>query len=862
MSSAVSLGHSFALRLVAVVWIGFLARLCADIGRFVRLRYHMRMESRRASLPYVVWLVLFSVGALLAQPGSGRGPGTGQSLPPGTITGQVYDEDLSVPIEYANIVLRSQRDSSQVTGTITDNSGRFSLTGVRPGRYFLEVSFIGYRGKTVSDIALGPGATKDLGRLSLRPTAVAMPGVEATAERPTLEYRIDKKVVDVAKMATAASGTAVDVLENVPSVKVDVEGNLTLRGSSNYTVLVDGKPSPIEGSDALQQIPAGTIDKIEIVTNPSAKYDPEGVSGIINVLLKKQRQAGWSGTASLDGGLPHRYGGSFLVNYRLDGLSLFAGADLRQDRSPGTRTTRSWTRDTTGKTTHRSSTGEGERGHGSYGLRAGGDYRLSRHDRTSLSLRYGDHGFGTNQLATYQRWTVSGADTSVRVSRDSSRRGSGFLSLNLDHQHTFDREGHQLAASLTFNRRDGRDRSVNLLSTEGGTVISGRREEGSDPRQPIQVELDYTLPLGQESKFEAGYQAGFHRARSENRVFEYVAAGDSYEFRPEYSQTVLRADNIHAAYAQYAGKWSKLGFQPAFRLERSDRTVVADSGDYPFNRWDYFPSLHLSCDLPARQQVMASYTRRIERPRGWELWPFLSRQDAYNVRKGSPDLRPEISDALEAGWQMPLGPSRISAEAYYRITHDKVERIRSVYAPGVILHTAANVGADYSLGTELLFDLQLLRWWRANVSADIYDYRVTGRLNNQDFFNSSFNWGGRFSNDFTLPTMTRLQLSLRYRSPEASAQGTEAGRLMTDAAIRQQFFNRQLSVTLQVRDLLGTGKFESTAQGQDFYSYFRLKRAAPMVSLNLTWNFNNYRPERRQRDEGAEEIERGGEFEQ
>ena len=807
----------------------------------------------------VLVITLAAVGSLFAQPG----PGMGQGMPAGSITGQVYDADLNVPIEYANIVLHSQRDSQQVNGTITDNTGRFTLTGVRPGLYYVDVSFIGYRHRTVSDVAVSPGAVRDLGRLTLRQSAVAIPGVNVTAERPTLEYRIDKKVVDVSRMATAASGTAVDVLENVPSVKVDVEGNLTLRGSSNYTVLIDGKPSPVEGSDALQQIPAGTIDKIEVVTNPSAKYDPEGVSGVINVLLKKQRQAGVSGTTSVDAGWPRRYGGNFLLSYRHDGFTLFGGADLRQDGFPGTRLTESWTyEDSTGDTTFSNSTGEGERGHGSYGLRAGGDYRFSDHDRTSLSVRYGDHGFGMNQSATYTRWTSAAADTARELSRDSSRRGGDHLSINLDHQHTFDREGHELAASVHYMRRGGDEWSTNLLLDTLGNIISGRREEQTGPRQPIRMKLDYSLPLRTEDKFEAGYQAGIHRAQSTRRVFEYVSAADSFEFRPEYSQSVKYSDNIHALYTQYAGKLSGFGFQPALRVERSDRAVVSDSGTYPFNRWDYFPSLHVSHDLPANQQVMASYTRRIQRPRGWELWPFISRQDAYNVRKGNPDLKPEITDALDAGWQMPLGQSRISAEAYYRITHDKVERIRSVYAPGVILHTAVNVGADYSLGTELLFDLQLLKWWRANVSADIYDYRVTGELNGQDFSNSSFNWGGRFSNDFTLPTMTRLQLSLRYRSPEASAQGTEAGRLMTDAAIRQQFFNRQLSVTLQVRDLLGTGKFESTAQGEDFYSYFRFKRAAPMVSLNLTWNFNNYRPDRRQREADSEDLDNGGEFEQ
>jgi len=660
-------------------------------------------------------------------------------------------------------------------------------------------------------------------------------------------------------MATAASGTAVDVLENVPSVRVDVEGNVSLRGSQNFTVLIDGKPSPIEGSDALQQIPAATIDRIEIITNPSAKYDPEGISGIVNVILKKQRQAGISGVASIDGGRPERYGGSLLLNYRRDGLSLFAGADLSSHRSPGERRTETWTRrsDTTMWTT---SEGDGSRGHSSYGLRLGGDYQFTESDRTSLSVRFGRQGSGMDQQATYRRWPVPGADTSQELSRDTSRRGGSHLSVNLEHQHRFDRAGHQLLGSASCMRRAGSDRSVNLLALPDGVIKSGRQQEETGPRQPVHLKLDYTLPLGGEDRLEAGVNGAIHRARSESRVWEYDTAAGSYKYRPEYSQTVDYADNIAAVYAQYAGRRSSFGFQPGLRIEHSDRLVSSDSGEYPFRRWGCFPTLHVSYDLPVHQQVMASYTRRIERPRGWELWPFLSRQDAYNVRRGNPELKPEIIDAFEAGYQLPLGANRVSLEAYYRTTHDKVERVRSTFEPGVILHTAANVGDDHSLGTELLLDLQLLRAWRVSLSSDFYRYRISGRLGEQEFSNSSFNWGGRLSTDLTLPSQTRFQLGARYESPRASAQGREAGRLMTDAAIRQHCFNRQLSLTLQARDLLGTAGFESAAEGRDFYSYFRFRRQSPMFSLNVTWNFNNYRPEKRRQEGDAEELEREAEY--
>jgi len=826
------------------------------------------MEFRNLRLPLaaVTLLALSAVGGLFAQPA----PGAERAMTAGSIAGQVYDADLNVPIEYANIVLHSQRDSSQVNGAVTDKSGHFVLTGIRPGRYFLEVSFIGYRDKTVRDVAVGPGAVRDLGRVTLRQSAVAMPGVEATAERPTLEYRIDKKVVDVSKMATAASGTAVDVLENVPSVKVDVEGNLTLRGSSNYTVLIDGKPSPVEGSDALQQIPAGTIDKIEVITNPSVKYDPEGVSGIVNVLLKKQKQAGVSGTASLDGGWPERYGGSFLLSYRRDRLSLFGGANLRRGRFPGSRLSESWTRDdSTGDTTFSNSSGSGDRGHNFYGLRAGGDYQFSENDQTSLRLRFGGMGFGMNETSTYRRWSSSLSDTAFELSRDSSNHGGYYLSADVEHKHTFGREGHELMASVDYRRQDGDDWSVSRLSTQGTNLSSGLREKETGPRQPVQLKLDYSLPLRQEDKFEAGAQASIHRAKSIDstwalsRDMAQLSSIGIVSQAPHdsllYGQSVDYSDNIVAFYAQYPGKFGKLGLQPGFRVEHTDRLVAGDTGaPIPLKRWDYFPSLHLSYELGAEQQVMASYTRRIERPRGWELWPFLSHRDAYNVQVGNPNLRPELTDALEAGWQMPLGESRISAEAYYRVTHDKIDHLRSVYSPGVILFTTDNVGTDYSLGTELLFDLQLRKWWSIDLSGDLYDYQLVTSVGNSD---KSFSWEGRFSNEFRLPTQTRLQLSLHFESPEVSAQGRDEGHLISSAALRQQFFDRRLSVTLQARDLFGSGRFESTSKGPDFYNHVRFERSAPMLSLNLTWNFNNHKPDRRDREEAPEE-ENGDEYQQ
>jgi len=409
---------------------------------------------------------------------------------------------------------------------------------------------------------------------------------------------------------------------------------------------------------------------------------------------------------------------------------------------------------------------------------------------------------------------------------------------------------------------DEDERSTTMLSDSlTGAVAAGRRERQTGPRQPADLKLEYTLPLREDDKFEAGASATLHNALSSLDVWEYSPQAESFEFRPEYGLLVNYTEQRPAFYAQYAGKFGRFGLQPGFRVEYANRVVDAgDSGKFAFKRWDYFPTLHASFSLPSENELMASYTRRIQRQRGWELWPFLTRMDAYNVRRGNPNLRPEMTDAIEAGWQRPFGESQVALEGYYRVTHDKVEHVRSVFEPGVILHTAENVGTDYALGVEGTADLAIAKWWNLDLTADLYNYRMAGYVNQSAFDTSSLSWEGRLSSEFRLPTQTRLTFSVRYESPEVSAQGTDAGHLRADAAIRQAFFNRQFVVTLQARDLLGTGGFESTSRGADFYNYSRFTRQAPMFSLNLVWNFNNYKPERRQQDQ-LEEDNGGNETE-
>ena len=789
--------------------------------------------------------------ALSAQPGSKPGNGAAG----GAIVGQVYDADQSIPIEYANVVLYRQRDSGVVNGTVTRADGSYVLANVPAGRFYLEMSFMGFRLRRVDSVQVAPGARIDLGRTALRQTAVAMPGVEATAERPSLSYKIDKKVIEVARQVTAASGTAVDVLENVPSVKVDVDGNVALRGSKNFSVLIDGRPTLLDPSDALRQMPAGTLDRIEVITNPSAKYDAEGTTGIINLITKRQRGSGLSGVVNANGGLWGRYGGDFTLSWTSGILSVFAAADYNRRPTPGTQRSEQWTADT-GETLYVNSAGNSTRAPRMAGARAGFDLGWARSDRSSFAVFYGSTRMGFDRSATLEQWSSPGTDT-VRYQSDAHLlRGGDYVSVALEHRHGFGSladTAHGLSGRAELQRREHTGSATTELF-DGERQVSGWRATQTGPANRWLLNADYVLPIRGAGRFEAGYQSSFGRPTFENGLYQYDPAADSFQYLPEYSSTTVLAYDIHALYSTWTGGWRRLEYKVGVRGEYSSQRIDDSGMDSVllFTTKGLFPTAHLSYQLGGSRVLQASYARRTRRPTGRDLVPSLVWQDAYNVQQGNPSLLPEYINSWEAGSAIPLGPGQASVTAYYRTTRDKSEEVQSFYREGVVLHESRNIGDDRSLGAELSLDIVPFKWWTISPSGDIYDYRIAGVVQGQEFSRSSVNWSARLGNELRLPTGTKIQLNAGYESPSVSAQGRREAVLTTDLGVRQIFFKR-LAAVFQVRDLLGTGGEESTTSGSGFYSRSSFSPRSPVFLLSLNWNFNNFRPTRRMQDTGREE---------
>lgn len=775
----------------------------------------------------------------------------------GTIIGRVLDIETGKSVEYANIVLLNAQDSSLITGTVSDAEGKFILNKISSGKFYLDVRFIGFDRERFDVSIIPQKRFIDIGNIFLRPSLFKLGDVVVRGDRSPVTYQIDKKVIDVNKMQTVISGNAADVLQNVPSVTTDIEGNVNLRGNSNFTVLIDGRPSVIGAQDALQQIPASSISKIEIITNPSAKYDPEGAAGIINILLKKNQNLGLSGIVNANAGLRNKYGGDFLFEYKTTDYNLNFGLDYNRRFSPGT-SSEEKRFIISNSISYLNSNGNMEWERKSFGIRGGIEFILGENDFLNVGGRFGKRQGPRNSFLDYSQWSQTNPHPLLYESNTLAERSGNHNSLNFTYLHKFNAIGHEIKSEIDLGYDDG-DESNITEQFSNGLQSGGKKTTESGPSKEFEGKLEYVLPLSETSKFEAGYQGQAEITNDRNELFEYNPSTQVYDFQSLYSNSIYYKNSDHAFYSIYSDNLGGLGLQGGLRTEYTFRTVTFNNQQYSINRWDLFPSFHSSYKLSEGMQVMASYTRRIQRPHGWSLEPFLTWMDANNVRQGNPSLKPEFIDSYDAGIQTSIADISLSADLYYRVTHNKVEQIRSVYQENITLNSIENVGADYSLGGEFMMIFDPYEFWNVNLMANLYNYKIEGLLYNEDFSRESFNWNARLNNVFRLEISTQMQLNLNYSGPRVSSQGRWEESFAADVSVKHDLFDKKLSLILQVRDIFRSAKYVSTSNGPDFFSYNYYKRESPVVMLTVRINFNNYKP-KNDREEGENQNGIGEEF--
>ncbi len=665
---------------------------------------------------YITIILLITALGLSAQGGhSGGGMNKGDMPKDAVVRGIVKDDQYKTAVKFANVVLFSARDSSVVEGVVCDENGSFEMTELAYGRYYILVDFLGYEKVNIEDIKLHPRQKeKDMGTIYLKHIAENIEEVEILAERNFVEYKIDRKVINISKNINASGGTIVDALENAPSIQVDIDGNVTMRGSSNFKVLIDGKPTVLDANDILQQIPASSVENIEIITNPSVKYDPDGTTGILNIIMKKEHRSGFTGIINTSVGTGDKYNADFLINYRGEKANYYFGANYGDRTHAGTSESLRKTY-LTNDTNFLYSESERDHRRHYYSVKAGLDLYLNDKNTLSFSGRYGSFGFGMGTYSLNHEYNDFGTTDLYTVNDGMYDVGGNFYSLNSDFKHDFSKKGHELTAAVYYSgRTGGNETGVKEIVADQyfneTNVFSQYRTFQDRGREVLRTKLDYVYPINENTKFEAGYQSRFRNAGGD---YEYENLIDGIWISDDtYSNEMIFTRNIHSVYSSLSGNLIGIGYMFGIRGEYTDRIIDQQTTEEYFqvNRFDLFPSVHFSKELPKFQQLQLSYSRRIQRPRHWYLNPFPGYSDAYSIRIGNPELLPEYIDSYEFSYQKRIKQSVFNVEAYYRQKNNKINRIQELMDDGRLLYTFDNIDKEYSYGTEISGNIQLYKW--------------------------------------------------------------------------------------------------------------------------------------------------------
>ena len=822
----------------------------------------------------VLFLCLVTAGTIFSQvpPTGGRpgGPGAGMDAAPkiGKITGKIIDSETQTPMEYANVSIFRKQDSKLITGSITNASGTFVITELPLGVYYVEASFIGFEKTTINDIKIIPNSSSfDMGTIKLTASREQIGTVDVVAERNRVEYKIDKKVVNVTNDINAAGGTAVTVLENTPSVDVDIDGNVSLRGSSSFTVLIDGRPSVLSGSDALRQIPSSAIQNIEIITNPSVKYDPDGMAGIINVVMKKNIIAGVNGIINVNLGTGDKYGTDMMLNYKTKKYNLFIGGNWSDNTDKGEMemTRETYANDTT---TYLNTEGTRNMSRGGQQIKGGFDYYPTEKTSITVSSEVGNFNFSNFGASNLRNYNNPKTFDIYSVQDNDATRKNNFVNVNTSFLTKFDGKGlHKLEGSFNYRNRDGLsdskiDEAVADASFNKTNDFLSRVKSAEDSKSnEYRAKLDYTLPLNDGDKFEAGFQSRIETEKESLDFQSFNKTTQQFENNPLFTSSMDFSENIHAAYATYAGNVKAIQYSVGLRGEYNKRSIkhYKDNVAYPhtLDRFDLFPSAHLSYELADKSQLMTSYSRRINRPRGFDLDPFPTYENQYTIRKGNPDLKPEYTDSYEFSYMKKFGNSFVSLETFYRTTNNLITRIQE-YNDGITTMTLANMNRDYSMGGEIMGNINMTKWLLINTSFTLYNYKLKGEVLGRSVDRESTNYSGRMNATIKINPESRVQITSIYRGPSVSAQGEQKGMAFVNMSYRQDFMKKKLSATLSVRDLLGTMRMQGTSASDSFKSTFKMSREPRVLMLTLSYKINNYKMDRQapaeQQSQGTEDI--------
>lgn len=793
----------------------------------------------------------------------------------GTVKGKILDRQKSEPLGFVNIKVTEQGSDKFAGGGITDAGGNFNVSGLKDGKYTLSLTFMGYKDVT-RQFEITPAKREvQFKLLYMAEDAKQLKEVTVTGQRATMKLEVDRKSFDVGQLISNAGQAASDVLDNIPSIEVDNDGNVSLRGNSSVEVWINGKASGLTSDNRaqiLQQLPAESIERIEVIDNPSAKFSAEGSAGIINIVLKKDRKAGYYGSVQAGGDTRGGANTSFNVNYNSRLIDSYLNIGYRHRANTGHMESQQ-TSDTYNQTYDSDSKQRGN----NFFTRAGVTLHATTKDDFSLSGMLMHGGGNSHSYTPYIYTAVANGLNNYQLDRiNRSRTGMDMRYGEFNYRHSFnDKHFIDFTADLSSWKMNGdnwyQDSTV-VVGIDDVTYSYQYRPQYINNHRK-ELKLEYENQVTKNFKIEAGYNGNFSRENTpqesymDNTSFDGTNASEDKLF---FNRFIYKQD-LHAFYTTLSYKFGALSLMGGLRGEywrvntesyTWEQEHDASLREQPFKK-DYFqlfPSVFMSWQMTETQQLQLNYTRRLRRPWGGQLNSFRDTHDATTVSFGNPYLTPEFSNSFSLNYLKQWNDHSLLVSAYYRPTTDVIQRISyKNQEDGLFYQTSMNVAKSVSTGLEMTLKNKLWRILDLTTSANAYYYRLNGfsyDIDGQTVTGNSdhnFTWNARMTASLMLPYDISIQTTGRYTARQVITQGYRKANYSIDFGARKNFFNKLFTLSVNCRDLLDSRRFETFTSGPNFTRHQINRRGGRRVSMTLTWNFGNMKQKKRpNKNQGSE----------
>lgn len=806
-------------------------------------------------------LPLLFILSTLTEATAQAGPAPAEGI--GTIEGKVQDESTGAYLDYVAVKLLQAADSAIVNGGLTADGGSFRIAGIAPGNYLIQIEFMGYASKWAGPYAITrTNAQIQAGTLELTPVALELDAVEISATRSFVTQSIDKRAYDVQQLTTVQGGTALDVLNNIPSVSVDFEGAVSLRGTGNVNILINGKPSSLTQGN-LASLQASDIESIEVITNPSSKYDPDGTGGIINIVLKKNRKGGAGGSITAGAGTRNKYNAGLQGFYQKGKLNLFGSYNFRYDNR--------FTRGESDRSVFTSSPtlrivqeNNGLRTGGSHAFQTSADYQFNK--RNSLSFRSGYVTGVRKDEEVNQASEFLGEVLSTSFNRNSLEDE---LDVNIDltagYRHDFAQKGHMLTLDATWSR--SLDRENQLLQNfypSGGDFFEqlNERQEivNPNPNENTTLQLDYVLPLKNKAVLEAGLKSIFRFNDNDFQAFKFDSLSGLMVVDPLLTNRFVYNDQIYSAYTTYSGELGKFSYKAGLRAEQTylDFELQTTGETFENQFFNLFPSLFVGYKFNDEQQLVVNYGRRINRPGFRSLNPFPDLTNPFNIRSGNPNLQPEFVDSYELNYLRSFKNISINSGLYYRQTNNAFTRFITVDSLGIARLTEQNAATNRSYGWDNSVTGTIGEFWTFTANVNVFRNVIDAANLDSSLTNGA--WVGlfRLNQTFRLPAGFQFQVNGYYNTPRNTPQGRFLAFTAVELGLRKKVLGDRGDLIFSLTDLFDTQQFQIEASDATFQQRFLRKRESQVGTVNFVYRFGKTEFGKKNNREGRRDDGGGG----